>query len=503
MFLLGLDIGTTMCKAFIYSEDGREISSGRGSYTLYHDTPELSELDPREVWITIANAVKESIKSGKVDPSEIGALSFSTLGHAIMAVDKNGEWLTRCMQFYDMRGHAETMEIETKLGREYVTGIIGAPYFIMSPISKMLWLQKNRPEVYRKIAKFISWQEYVIWKLCGRFATDYSLAACVGLFDLPRKCWSEELLEVTGVDMDLMPEVVCSGSLIGEAESGAAKELGLQKGTPIVAGAHDVDASALGCGIVNLGDSVDLTGTVEVFASVIGKEKKNDGTLCQGINRTADIPLLWGGMSTSGVIFRWLRDNFGYEELQKAEREGKDAYDLLTERASKAKPGSDKLFFLPDFSGSMTSRNSRGVLVGLTLGHGKNEVIRAVLEGLSFEFRAMLESVETRGADVAEIRAIGGGAKSNLWLQMKADIVDKRIARPEITEAGSLGAAVLGGIGVEEYKDAFDAVGKFFRIKDRFQPNEEQVKLYDKYYSKFYSRIRADLSDLFEEMARS
>jgi len=501
MFLLGLDIGTTMCKAFIYSEDGREISSGRGTYTLYHDTPELSELEPGEVWATIVSSVKESIKSGRVEPSEIGALSFSTLGHAIMPVDRNGGWLTRCMQFYDVRGQAEAGEIEARLGREHVAEILGAPYFFMSPISKMLWLRKNRPEIYHKTAKFISWQEYVIWKLCGSFVTDYSLAGCVGLFDLPRKQWSQELLEATDVDVNLMPEVVCSGSLVGEAEAGATRELGLHGGTPIVAGAHDVDVSALGCGVVNLGDTMDLTGTVEVFTSVIAKGKRNDGTLCQGINKTRDIPLLWGGMPTAGVVFRWLRDTLGHEELQRAEKEGKDAYDLLTERAAKARPGSDKLFFLPDFSGSMTNRNSRGVLIGLTLGHGKNEVIRAVLEGLSFEFRGMLESVRERGADLEEIRAIGGGAKSDLWLQIKADIADKRIVRPEVTEGGSLGAAVLGGIGIGAYKDAYDAVEKVVRIKDTFEPDKERVKLYDKYYSKIYRRIRPDLSNLFDEMS--
>ncbi|UCD73561.1 MAG: hypothetical protein JSW01_02675, partial [Candidatus Bathyarchaeota archaeon] len=223
--------------------------------------------------------------------------------------------------------------------------------------------------------------------------------------------------------------------------------------------------------------------------------------LCQGINQTDDIPVVFHAMSTAGVIFRWLRDNFGYEELQKAEREGLDAFDLLTERASNARPGSDKLFFLPDFSGSLTNRNSRGVLLGLTLGHGKDEVIRAVLEGLSFEFKSMLEFIEGRGAQVEEIRAIGGGAKSDLWLQMKADIADKKIMRPEITEGGSLGAAVLGGIGVGAYRDAFHAAEQVIRIKDRFEPDKERVRLYGKYYSKIFCRMRTDLSDLFEEMS--
>lgn len=502
MYFLGLDIGTTMCKAFIYSEDGGEISSDRGTYTLYHDTPELSELEPLEVWETIVNAVKGSISRGGVDTSEIGALSFSTLGHAIMAVDEKGEWLSRCMQFYDVRGQTEAAEIESKLGHEQVSDIIGWPYFVMSPISKMIWLRNNRPEVYRKTAKFVSWQEYVIWRLCRRFVTDYSLASCVGLFDLKKKRWSDELLEVTDVDSDLMPEVVCSGTVIGEADAVGAKELGLRRGTSVVVGAHDIHASALGCGIVHPGETMDLTGTVEIVTSAISREKGGDAILCQGINRTEDIPVTLDAMSTSGVIFRWLRDNFGYEELQNAEEEGLDAYDLLTERASNAKPGSDKLFFLPDFSGSLTNRNSRGVLLGLTLGHRKDEVIRAVLEGLSFEFRNMLENIKARGAEVGEIRAIGGGAKSDLWLQMKADIVDKKIVRPEITEGGSLGAAVLGGIGVGTYRDAFDAAEQVIRIIDRFEPSEERVELYDRYYTKVYRRVRSELSGLFDEISQ-
>lgn len=497
MYLLGLDIGTSGCKSFLYSPEGQIVSSSYHEYTIRHPKPNWSELEPTEVWSNILAVIRESVSKAKIDPKQIQALSVSALGDEIMPVDKNLKFCYPTLLLYDQRAAKQMTEIPEKIGTsklEEVTGSPRARYII----SNIMWLKEEMPEVYRKTAKFIGWHEYVVWKLCGKPVIDPSLAQATGVFDRRKYEWSTEILNALEIDVDLMPEIQLAGTAVGEVSSEASKETGLARGTSVVVGAHDTpDCSALGAGVVYENIAMDLTGTFENVTAVVPEDMKDPmRILCWGINKTSKIYISGvGGLSSSGSVFKWYKDTFSQEEIIEAQRTGKDVYDLLTAKAAQAPPGSNNLLVIPDFTG----RTTKGAIVGLTLGHRKNDVIRALLEGITYQIRIGLENAGERAARIKEIRAVGGGAKSPFWVQLKADIYRKRMVTPAVLEGGSLGAAILAGIGVGVYKDAFDGVNRTYRQKATYMPNEEASKVYDKYFE-VYKRLRLTMEPVFKDL---
>lgn len=497
MYLLGLDIGTSTCKSFIYSSDGKIAGSAFHEYMLYHPKPGWSELNPTEVWDQISAVLRESIKNSKLDPERIQAVGISALGHDMMPVGEGGRFISPTVQAYDQRAQSQVRELQGNMGSEKLQTITGLPY-VQEPIGYIMWFRQEMPKIYAKTVKFVGWHEYVIWKLCGEPVIDHSLASCISAFDIRKGVWSEEILEAAGIDLDLMPRVESAGTKIGEITPEMSRETGLAKGTAIVVGGHDTDVSVLGAGAIEDGTWMDLTGTFEIVSGALSKPVDGSRPLCGRINRSRDIPIIMTGIMTSGSLFKWYKDTFAYEERVEAQRSGKDVYDILTEEAASANPGCDNLFLLPDFSGDASSR---GALLGLTLGHSRKEFVRAILEGLCFELRQVMERVEEQGFKAAEVHAIGGGAKSPFWLQLKSNIVKKKFARPEVIEGGSLGASILAGIGVGTFKDAQEGVRLIYRERDAYSPQTEEAATYDEYY-KLYKQIRPMLTSFYRDLER-
>jgi len=290
-----------------------------------------------------------------------------------------------------------------------------------------------------------------------------------------------------------MPRSEIAGTHIGETCTGEAQKMGFSKKTAVVVGGHDIAVSAIGAGAITPGIWMDLTGTYEFIRAPLSSKDKTRRLLCGGVCNSTDIHVLGGKIDTSGALFRWFRDSFGHEELVESKKTGADPYDLLTQRASKANLGSDDLLFIPDF------RNARGAFIGLTLKHKKNEFVRAILEGLTFELRHVFDLLEQQGVEAKEIRAIGGGAKSAFWLQLKADITKKTIIRPVVIECGSQGAAILAGIGVDVYSGVEDGIKVTYQIKAAYKPRKDRSEIYDALYQK-YLRIRAEINTLYERM---
>ncbi len=497
MYHLGLDVGTSTCKSLIYSSDGKIASSAHHEYKLHHPKTGWSELEPSEVWTQIVAVLKESVERSGLDPEEIKALSISALGHDIMPVDKNADWLYPTIQFYDQRARRQIEELQEEVGTSKLEEITGRPR-VEVPIAYVMWFKEEMPEVYSKAAKFVGWHEYVVWKLCGDPVIDHSLASCVGAFDIHKGIWSDEILDAAGVDRDLMPRAESAGTKVGEVTSEISRKTGLAKGTAVVVGAHDTDASVLGAGAIEDGVWMDLTGTFEFVSATLSKPAEGSRPLCGRINRSKDISIVMTGIRTSGGLLRWYKDTFAYEEQAEAKQSGRNVYDILTEEAASAEPGSGKLFLLPDFSGA---EDSRGALLGLMLDHGRKEFVRAILEGLCFELKRIVENLEAQGFMAKEIRAIGGGAKSPFWLQLKSNIVKKRFVRPEVIEGGSLGASILAGIGIGAFKDAQAGVESVYREKDAYSPQTEESATYDRHYQ-LYKQIRPILADFFVSLNR-
>lgn len=509
MYLLGLDVGTTGCKSVIFTLDGSMVSSAYGEYRLYHRKVGWSELNPKEVWEKIKETIRKSIINGGIDPNKIIALGTSVLGDAFIPVDEAGNPLYWSMTTADARAVKQTKWWEENFGQDRIYRITGQPLTSLMPIyplPKIQWLRENEYKVYRKTAKFLCWEDYVNMKLCGKPVTDFSVASRTMMFDIVKKEWSKEILSVAKLSEDLLPEIKPAGTVISHLTSNAAREVGLSEKTLVVTGGHDQACGALGAGIIESGPAMDATGTVECIGVILKALNLTEQARVQGFAVhhyvIEDKYFLFGFNPTSGVVLRWFRDNFAGEEIKEAEKRGISVYDLLTSMAAESPLGAKGLFLLPYFEGSGTptfNRRARGAFIGLTLAHGKNEVLRAMLEGLSYELRINIEAIEELGTEITEVRAIGGGARSDFWLQLKADITGKPLVVPNITEAAALGAAILAGIGAGLYKNAEEALNIVYREKSRFSPRNDFFKRYCEYY-KVYKKIYKSLTEIFNEL---
>jgi len=509
MYLLGVDVGTSGCKVNVFTLEGKIVSSTSREYSEYSPKPGWWELNPDEVWNAIKLSIKECIS--KVPSDEVEALSFSTLGSEIvLPVNKKGEWVYPAISGYDARGNGYREESEmwrSKIGALRIFQITGMPMQYNVAANKILWLRKNMPEVFNKTYKFVSFQDYLIWKLTGTFAIDYSMASRMMLMDIHRKTWSSEILDVANLSEDLLSEIYPSGTTVGVVSSKVAKEIGLEKEVEVVTGGHDQACGALGVGVIDEGPTMDATGSVECIAATIKKpvltEEMLESKQCCYCHVVKDMYLTLGFLPSAGLVFRWYRDNFAEKEMEKSKETGKNVYDILTEEASKSPPGASNLFVLPHFLGSSTGRppalyaKSRGAIVGLSLFHTKSDVIRAILEGITFEIRQVIDFLEKAGIKVSDLRSIGGGAKSAFWLQLKADITKKRVIVPVVTEASSLGAAILAGTAVGAYRDISSAVEKVFKKKTEYEPCSKNVNFYDQQYQ-IYTKIYPSLIEIFK-----
>lgn len=511
VYLLGVDVGTSGSKAGVFSQDGKMISFGYREYSEYSPKPSWVELDPDEVWSRVKECIAESIR--RVDPDQIQGVCFSALGEAVMPLGSDGKCLYPAITAYDARsfGYRALVEYwEREIDPIDLFRITGTPLNSMPSVNKVLWIRENMPDVFRKAWKFVCFEDFLVHRLTGDACISHSLASRTMLLDVNRRDWSEELLELTDLDRDLLSEPRASGEIVGEVGSKACEETLLPRGTPVVAGGHDQACGALGVGVVKEGLAMDACGSVECVASPMDAPVVTDAMLecgqCCNCHVVTDQYITLGFFPSSGIVLRWYRDNFADREKEEAERRGLDVYEVLTEIASKAPPGASRLLLLPHFVGSGTgqppplNRNSRGVILGLSMFHDRASVIRAILEGVAFELRKVVESLEACGIPISELRAVGGGARSSLWLQIKADVTGRAMMVPDVTEATSLGAAILAGIGTKAHSDFESATGKVYRQGACYRPDAQTASLYDSQY-RVYKQIYPALVKVFDDLA--
>jgi xylulokinase len=486
MYFLGLDIGTTGCKSMILTEGGQMIAFRYAEYrSLRHPRPGWSELCPDEIWGSVVEAIRKSIKSKNVEPEDIKAIGVSALGGSVMPVDKKGRWLYPCIQFYDTRATQQMQTVERQIGRDVYFKLTGfsTPYLAGLPIFTIMWIRDKMRRIYDKTSTFLGAGEYVISKLSGITITDNSLASNFGAFKPLAKAWSSEVLKVARIDENLMPETKPSGTIIGETDISIKKKTGIPNETCIVMGGWDVACANLGSGSIKQGLLSDVTGTVENLSCTVPESLVQRLTpeheLFYQCHVIPDKYVVCGEVETAGSILRWFRDNFAAEELARAKRTGKDVYDILMKNASRT-IGSKKLLVLSDFRGG----SNLGAFVGLSIHHGKAEILRAILEGITFQARNIVEDrFGKAGFKVTEIRSTGGGAKSRLWLQMKANILKKTVVAPFLPQSSALGAAVLASLGTRTYHTADEALKRMLKFKVKCEPERGPARLYDTYYT--------------------
>lgn len=499
MSLLGIDVGTTGCKVIAFREDGEILAQAYGEYPLIHPQPGWSELDSNVVWENVSNGIRQVAVQTKADPIE--AISVASQGEAVTPVWGNCEVLANAITTFDSRTTGICEEILQDISPLEVMQITGMPPSNIHTLAKLVWIQRNQPEIYKEVWKFFGFEDFVNFRLGVQLAVDYSLAARTMCFDIINKCWSEKMLGLAGVDVSLLPDTVPSGTIIGEIGTKIAEELNLPKGVVVVAGGHDQPCGALGAGIIRGGELMDATGTVEciapAFTEPVINEQMIDGNFACYPHVVEGLYVTLGFVSSGGVVLRWFRDTLSQAEVGQAAAEGRDVYDILLEDIPDS-PGTAML--LPHFTGSGTPHldlESKGAIVGLTLSTTKGELVKAILEGISYEIKQNLTMLEDAGVEINEVRAIGGGAKSEKWLQLKADMFGKKVIALDISEGVCLGTAILSGTAIGKYSSIEEAVELLVKPQKVYYPREEIVQQYDeklKVYEQIYPALR-DLND--------
>jgi len=495
MSLAGVDIGTTGTKVTVFDIEGRTLGHAYREYPLNFPRPGWIELDAARVLRDAHDALAEAARKARGDP--IRAISVSTLGEAAAPVDKNGRLIDRAIVGFDTRGHEECEKLDDRIGRARLFRRTGAPPNHTFTICKMMWLKRHKPAVFRKTWKFLLFEDLFFHSLGLPPAINYSLAARTMAFDIHKKRWAGEVLEAAGMDSDLFAVPAASGTVIGEIPEKTARVLGLRRGVIAVAGGHDQICGALGSGAIRTGLACDSTGTVECVTVAFDRAMVNDRMLKSNFCCSPHVvPGMYATLAynfTGGSLLRWFRDVFASEEKTEALKTGRDAYDILLGRAAAEPTG---LTVLPHFTTTGTphfDHDSSGAVLGLRFDTTRAQFIRALLEGVSMEIRMNIELLHEAGVEVRELKAIGGGARSDYWLQLKADVFGRPVTALNVSEASGLGAAMLAGLAAGAYKTPGEAVAATVRPRKRYLPDIKRKQFYNdrlKAYRALYPALK-------------
>ena len=500
MSLLGIDVGTTGCKAAAFREDGKQIARAYREYPTIYPREGWAELDSRLVWKSVREVIGEIAAETKSDP--INALCVGSMGEAATPVSKGREILGRCILSSDTRGCEYIEALEEKIGQEAFyrinPNILGPNY----TLPKLLWLKEHEPRLFQRADKFLLWSGLAAFMLGCEPCTSYSLANRTLLFDIHKKDWSDELLDAASLTRDKLPPCRAEGELAGTVGSRIAGDLGLPRGVKVVVGGHDQGFNALGAGIARAGRAVDGIGTFECITPVYGHIPECAPMLRNGLNVEHHVlPGLYVSFlyNQGGSLVRWFRDTFA-----KAEKHREDIYRRLGDEMP-AEP--TDLFVLPYFEmtgppGFVT--DASGVIVGLKTSTTRGEIFKAIQESVTFYLAEGVRALREMGIDTSEFVATGGGATSDAWLQIKADIFGVPFVRPAITECGQLGAAMLAGVATGAFANTGEAIDRFVRRQRLFEPDPHRHAIYHERLAKYgelYPLMRPYLASM-EAMKR-
>lgn len=502
MSLIGLDIGTTGCKAMVFTEDGRVLSQARREYTIQTPQPGWAEQDAEEVWRLAWQCLRQAVTATPHDPPL--ALAISCQGEAVIPVDAEGRALRPAILGMDTRTTAENTWLIETFGADELFQRTGMPVHTINTLPKLLWLQRHEPALWRDAHQFLLYEDFFVRRLGGEAVISVCLASRTQMMNLASADWDDNILARCGIERSRLAKLApLAGGVVGRLHPALQQELGLANDLLLVSGGHDQACAALGSGVIAPGLAMVSTGTAEVVEVAMETPTLAPALRDGGISVYRHVvPGLYLAMTlnhSGGLLLRWFRDTFGQWEMEQAATTGSDAYDLLLQGAPLAPT---RLLLLPHFAGSGTPTldvHSKGAILGLTFATTKAEIAKAVLEGLTFELRINLDLLQSAGVRITELHAVGGGARSNLWLQLKADICNIPLRVPIVTDAACLGAALLAGVSAGAYRDLATAVAQTVRWLEHIAPSSEQAEAYEVQYAR-YRRLYPLLTGLLHEL---
>jgi xylulokinase len=502
MPLLGIDVGSSALKATVINEHNglRVTRSVAYEEDWVGERPEFLERNVETYWQAFKQAIRAVLYDEHVAPESIEAVSFSVQGETFVVLDEHFRPLRKAIQGHDVRAQEEVSLVRARFGEERLYAISGQPgvdaYW---PAVKLLWIKRNQPEVFSRIRRFLTLEGFILRKLVGRVVIDKSMIGDTYLYDISCGEWFLPIFEYLDLSPAIMPEVVQAGQPLGTVSREAASETGLSSQTMVVAGVMDQVAASFGAGNACPGIITETTGTA-LALGITGKgplEQYLKLRLPIYYHAVPDAWFLMPWLGGGGYTLQWFKDAFAEFDKYFANKYRLDIYDLLLAEAAKVPPGSDGLIMLPFLTGANCPEfdtSARGVFFGIVPGHRKGHFVRAILEAIGYAIRANLELVRSAGIAAGQLRSIGNAAKSQLWSQIKADICGVTFRPMEVPDAGSLGAALLAGVGVGAYGSFKEAASsRFVQMGDLIEPDERNRNVYDQGFRKYreiYSRLK-------------
>ena len=507
-YLVGVDLGSTTLKAVIYDTRGNVIASGCRPTERFHPDPshpEWTVWQPEQIWGGSAAALKEAI-AGIDDPHKIRAVTVTGMGMDGLPVDAQGNWLYPMISWHCPRTQPQFEWWVNNIGAEKTFSLGGNTLWRFSTALRLLWMTEHEPEILKRTHKWLLIEDFVNFMLCSVYATDYTMASCTLLFDQRKLSWSDEMLGLSGIDRRLLSDAYPSGTVLGEVTPAAAAATGLAVGTPVVLGGHDYLCGALPVGAIKPGVILDVSGTWEIVLASIPRPVLTPAAQRTGVTVEAhvarDLYAIWGGAVSSDML-EWYRKEYGFEARQEAEKCGGVDWEFLMADAAQSPVGARGVMFLPHMSGAgcpVVDSRSLGGFVGLSNFATKGDMLRAMMEGLNYQF---LDIVKTMQNDLNvpfdKLVVVGGAVRNKFWMQNKADMVGQTIEVSAVEDATPLGAAMLGGIGVGLYRDEVDAFEHVWKQGTTFEPDPQVTARYAELFP-IYKQIYAALAPISHQL---
>ncbi|MFI3254128.1 MAG: xylulokinase [Eubacteriales bacterium] len=503
-YLLGIDLGTSGTKTVLFDEKGTAIASHSIEYPIIQIQNGWAEQDAHLWWEATVQTIQKVLKDSKISPESVKGVGISGQMHGLVLLDKNGEVLRNSIIWCDGRTSAECAEITEKIGAKRLIEITANPALTGFTAGKILWVRKHEPEIYAKTVQILLPKDYVRYKLTGIFATDVSDASGMNLLDLGKRDWSAEIFEKLDLDPTLFPKVYESPDVIGKITPEISKLTGLSTETVVVAGAGDNAAAAVGMGVVEEGKAFTTIGT----SGVVFAHSNQISIDPEGRVHTfgAAVPNAYTVMSctlSAGLSLKWMRDTLCQSEVAQAKKEGCDPYEIMTEEAKSSPIGANHLLFMPYLMGERSpilDEKARGCFIGLSAIHNKNDLIRAVMEGVIYSQKHCLDVLEEMNVAPETMLACGGGGTSPLWRQMLADVFACPVATAENQQGPALGVAILAGVGAGIYPSVAEGCKAVLSFKEAQNPIPENTEKYGKFYE-IYRELYPCLKETYLKLA--
>lgn len=498
-YLLGIDLGTSACKAALFDREGKVLGSAIAEYNVYYPYAGWAEQNPDEWWEGVRHAINDVLMQTAVLPDDIAGVGIDGQSWSAIAIDKSGNVLTNTPIWMDTRAKEICARLNEQIGNDAIFELSGNSLQPTYTTAKVVWYKENLPEVFEKTDKILQSNGYLVYKLTGSITQDICQGYGWHCFDMRHGIWNYDMCHKLGIPESFLPPIVACDAVVGYVTKEAAAQTGLTAGTPVVSGGLDAACGTLGAGVIHDGETQEQGGQAGGM-SICMDSYKADPKLILSYHVVPGKWLLQGGTVGGGGVMRWFEKEFADYERMIAKETGKSSLNQLNALAAKVAPGSDGLVFLPYMSGERSpiwNPEANGVFYGLDFSKTKGHMVRACMEGVAYSLKHNLDVAKEAGASVTLLRAVGGSANSLLWTQIKTDITGIPISVSSSDTATTLGAAMLAGVGTGFYSSYDEAVSLTVHETRHHQPDSKKKQAYDKNYE-IYRKLYPALKQLMK-----